>query len=79
MVVVEASSHEEAWAEYKKVCRISQTDHRPRFSEPADDLLTDDNGVVIDHAGVPIYGSRRPDTGSWTEDCGPTAEEDEVS
>lgn len=60
-VVVMASSHDDAWEKFKKVCGIFATDHKPRFSRPGPEIETDANGVVLGHH---IEGALKPDDGN---------------
>lgn len=57
VVVDGVSNNKEAWEKYKKICGIQESDHRPKFSEPPEDLLTNAQGVVVDEKGVQILGS----------------------
>lgn len=63
-VVVQASSTEDAWEKYKKVCGINGSDHRPKFARPGVDCVVNGHGIVVNAMGDTVLAeTRKPDDG----------------
>lgn len=54
-IVVDAVSDDHAWKKYKSIAGIIQSDHQPTIQELDEDhdLVTDENGVVIEAPAKP--------------------------
>lgn len=57
VVVTDVESNEEAWEKYKEVAGVVESDHKPRFQIPGDDLIVNEKGVVVDEVGAIVLGS----------------------